>query len=417
VTDGADRTQLLREIAHWRDAVDALGDLDVVASPEAWARLEGYLRLQIRSRLTSVVQGLTADAAALQAGIAADKDTQALRGELLRLRSRYTQVETILDFYGDAVNTRTNPKLAAVLRGLDVIAGDSLDAALKPLGLESPPVLVYLDKGLGASILRAGVRLWDHANPSPAAAVKLTRHNLGHPTALLHEVGHQVAYQTGWTQELRAALTEVLTRRSRELGEVWSSWASEIAADVYAFVFCGWAPLVALANVVDGTTSAVYRLLPGDPHPFPLVRVVFNAALCRSWFGPGPWDTVAEAWLERHPPTAAGRESGAIATATLASLGDLVDLCTKRSFTAFHGQPVTALADPRRVSPDALDRFARTAGDSLDTSHYLARHESLRVFTYLATRASTDPTHLAEHRARLRRWLSTLDTDSVATAA
>ena len=118
--------------------------------PEAWARLEGYLRLQIRSRLTSVVQSLTADAAALQAGIAADKDTRALRGELLRLRSRYTQVETILDFYGDAVNTRTNPKLAAVLRGLDVIAGDSLDAALKPLGLESPPVLVYLDKGLGA---------------------------------------------------------------------------------------------------------------------------------------------------------------------------------------------------------------------------------------------------------------------------
>jgi hypothetical protein len=49
VTEGADRTQLLREIAHWRDAVDALGDLDVVASPEAWARLEGYLRLQIRS--------------------------------------------------------------------------------------------------------------------------------------------------------------------------------------------------------------------------------------------------------------------------------------------------------------------------------------------------------------------------------
>ena len=69
------------------------------------------------------------------------------------------------------------------------------------------------------------------------------------------------------------------------------------------------------------------------------------------------------------------------------------------------------------MSPDALDRFARTAGDSLDTSHYLARHESLRVFTYLATRASTDPTHLAEHRARLRRWLSTLDADSVATAA
>jgi hypothetical protein len=417
VTEDASRTQLLGEIAHWRAAVRALANLEEVAAPEAWARLESYLRVQLRARLTSVVQGLEVEAAALQASVVAGKETAEVREQLLRLRGRYTQVETIVDFYGDAVNTRTNPQLAAVLRGLDVVAGDSLDAVLRPLGHESPPVLVYLDKGLGASILRAGVRLWDRANPSPAAAVKLTRHNLGHPTALLHEVGHQVAHQTGWNQELGAALAANLRPRSRELAEAWAEWASEVAADVYAFAFCGWAPLTALANVVDGTTSAVYRMVPGDPHPFPLVRVAFNAGLCRSWFGPGPWDVVAQAWLERHPPERTAGTSGALARASLAALGDLIDTCTRRPYEAFRGRPLHQLADPRRVSPAALDAFARRTGAALDTSRYLARHESLRIFTWLATRATTDPSNTASHRERLHRWLATLDAEPLAGAA
>jgi hypothetical protein len=407
----AARVQLLAEIAHWRDAVRSLGDLDTVASPDAWARLEGYLRVQLRARLSAVVQGLEVEAVALEAAVAADKTTPETRAQLLRLRDRYSQVETVVDFYGDAINTRTNAKLAAVLRGLDVIAGDGLDAVLRSLGLESPPVLVYLDKGLGASILRAGVRLWDRANPSPAAAVKLTRHNLDHPTALLHEVGHQVAYQTGWNQELAAALGTGLRAQSVELADTWASWASEIAADVYAFCSCGWAPLPALANVVDGSTDAVYRFTPGDPHPFPMVRVLFNAALCRSWFGAGPWDVLARAWLERHGPEQVPNDVGRFTKASLAALGHLVDICSRTRFQAFRGEPLARFADPLRVAPTALDAFAAQAGATLDTSSYLARHDSLRIFTYLATRGTLEPAHATAHRMRLHQWLSHLDED------
>ena len=226
--------------------------------------------------------------------------TALLRARLLRLRARYLQAETVMDFYGDALATRANPATAAVLRGLDTLASDSMDAVLRPLNLESPPALVYLDKGLGASILRAGVRLWDEGNPSPVAAIKLTRHNASHPTALFHETGHQVAHQTGWNAELAAALRRTLATRSTELAETWESWANEVGADVYAFALSGWVPLPALANVVDGTTAAVYRVIPGDPHPFPWVRVMFNAALCRSWYGHGPWDRIAASWAGRH---------------------------------------------------------------------------------------------------------------------
>ena len=81
-----------------------------------------------------------------------------------------------------------------LLRGYDTLASDSMARTLEPLGIDAPPALVYVDKGLGAAILSAGVRLWDAAHPSPAAAIKLTRHNLSFPTAMWHETGHQAAH-------------------------------------------------------------------------------------------------------------------------------------------------------------------------------------------------------------------------------
>jgi hypothetical protein len=415
--DQVTRRQLMAEVAHWRSAIDALADLDAVAAPAAWAGLEDYLRLRLREPLRAAVAGLAVEAVSLEAALAGGGDLAGARRRVLDLRQRYFQVETILDFYGDAVATRTNPRVAAVLRGLDTLAADSLDVILRPLGIEAPPTLVYLDKGLGASILKAGVRLWDNASLSPVAAVKLTRHNLGHPTAVFHEIGHQAAHQAGWVPELAEALAGALGRRSRELADVWASWASEVAADVHAFAQAGWAPLPALANVVDGTTAAVYRLLPGDPHPFPWVRVMFHTELCRSWYGAGPWDVLANAWAERHPPERAPAEPADLARASVEVLPEIVDICTRHPMAAFHGRPMCALADPRRVSPAALDELARRAGPSLLTSQYLSRREPLRIVAWLATRASLDTHHAAAHHRGLQSWLARLGGEPTAVDA
>jgi hypothetical protein len=40
----------------------------------------------------------------------------------------------------------------------------------------------------------------------PVAVIKITRHNLLRPTALVHEAGHQVAHICGWSMELAAVL-------------------------------------------------------------------------------------------------------------------------------------------------------------------------------------------------------------------
>jgi citrate lyase beta subunit len=287
------------EARHWRRACAALGDLEVGASVAAWKELESYLGESVRKSLTAQTKRLTAQADRVLFALEAAQtpaDLAAARAELLTLRRRYTRAEAMVDFYSEAVNTRTNPRIAAVLRGLDTLAVHSMDVVLRPLGIESPPVLTYLDKGMGASILRAGARLWD-ASLSPAAAIKITRHNLWQPTSLVHETGHQVAHLTGWAPELAAALQAALATHSPLAADAWHSWASEVVADVFAFSLLGYAPVPALATVVDGPARTVFRMPIGDPHPLGMLRVQFNVALCQSWFGAGPWDALGARWL------------------------------------------------------------------------------------------------------------------------
>ncbi|CAM4450869.1 hypothetical protein NONI108955_29610 [Nocardia ninae] len=396
---------LATEARHWRRACAALGDLEVSASPAAWRELESYLGLSVRASLGGQARRLTAQADRTIftiKGATTQADLETARAELLTLRRRYSRAEAMVDFYCDAVNTRTNPRLAAVLRGLDALAVHSMDQVLRPLGIDTPSVLTYLDKGMGASILRAGARLWD-ASLSPAAAIKITRHNLWQPTSLVHETGHQVAHLTGWTKELAAALHAALAPHSPMAAAAWQSWASEVAADVYAFCLLGYAPVPALATVVDGPSSQVFRMPFGDPHPVSALRVQFNAALCRAWFGQGPWDALAARWQARHPLTQAPSDVAAIMAASMPLLPAIVEVCTRMPMRAFHGVPLSTLADPRRVSPGELTRLADRAGASLYTSTHLQRVEPMRILALTVLRGLESSTAPSEMETWLRR--------------
>jgi len=387
----AERDTLAGELRHWQQAVVALGDLDAVASPAAWAGLESYLGRSVRASLAATTQRLARQAeraAAALASATTSAELRAARADLLGLRRRYLQVETVVGFFGDAIGARSNPRLAAVLRGLDALAVISLEKVLGPLRIDVPPVLTYIDKGLGASILRA------------------THHNLWQPTSLVHETGHQVAHLTRWNGELAAALEAALAPRSALAGRVWRSWASEVAGDVYAFSLLGYAPVPALAAVVDGQSPAVFRMPLGDPHPFGWLRVQFNVSLCRQWYGAGPWDDLAEAWADRHPIEAAGPLAREVIAATLPLLPRIAEVCTRQPMAAFHGQPLSALADPGRVSPAALAHLAERAGPALYTSSYLQRLESLRILAWTVLREQA--TASRADRAQVESWLGTL---------
>jgi hypothetical protein len=402
------RTQVARQVAHWRGAVLALDDLDNFASPDAWRRLECYLGQSLRANLKGAVARLAREGDVLAATLRAAETTDELevvRRHVVRFRQRFLRVETGLEFYGGAVNDRSSPRLGALLAACDILAGRALESVLTPLGKPIPPVLTYVDKGLGASILRAGLRLWDGQTLSVAAAIKLTRHNLnGRPTALLHEAGHQIAFMLDWNEELAEALRREL-RDDPELAEAWSSWSSEVAGDCVGFVYAGYGAVAALHDVIAGEAVSVYARRPFDPHPVAHLRVLLGTAMATRLYGEGPWTGLARAWVVAHPVSRAPGDVRPLIERSIPRLPRIVEACLLEPMHAFGGRPLTALVDPMRVRPDALAALARDAGASLGTSSHWLWSESLRLLALSGYRAATEPDRAPEIAAEFEAWM------------
>ena len=405
------RVQVARQVAHWRAAVVGLQDVENFASAAAWRSLERYLDVAVRKQLQDAADRLARDADVLAAELRAattEAELDRVRRRVIAFRRRYVQCETQLDFFGDAIGTRTSPRLAGLLRACDALALQSLEAVLLPLRREVPPILTYVDKGLGASILRAGLRFVDGGPLSLAAAVKITRQNLYRPTALIHETGHQAAHLLGWNEELARAIERELVR-DPELAATWSSWSSEIAADTYAFAFTGYGSVAALHDVVSGGPS-VFREIPGDPHPVPYLRVLLVVQMAVRFFGVGPWDDLARAWQRAYPVAEAAPRTRRLVERSLPYLPRLAELCLLTPMRAFGDRPLAALVDPRRVRPDELLRLARESGPALSYSPHWLRSEGLRLLALSSYRAATEPERAAEIAQHYEDWMLRLGT-------
>jgi len=401
------RVQVARQIAHWGAATVALDNPEDFASATAWGGLERYLDLAVRRRLKESVTQLRRESEVLAAELGAARtpeDLERLRRRVVAFRRRFTQVETLVDFFGDAVNSRTSPRLAAILRALDLLAESAMQGVLGPLGHPTPPVLTYVDKGMGASILRAGLRLWDRGSPSPVAAIKVTRHNLYRPTALLHEAGHQIAGALGWNDELARALAVAL-RTDPALASAWSSWSSEVAADAIGFCYGGYASVATLHDVLSGEDGYVFRDTRGDPHPVPWIRVLLGVEMCVRLYGAGPWNDLAAAWTRAHPLAKAPPGLRRILAASVPALPAIAGTCLQQRMDAFRGHPLTRLVDPRRVAPAALAALLRERGEALLTSHHLLRQEGLRLMALSGYLAATRPGHARQVATQYERWV------------
>lgn len=386
------RTQLTLQVAHWTAAAARLQNLDDMASTAAWKNLERYLGLSIRQYLAMVVNKLNLEAASLTAVLAtasSETDLKAVRRKLQAFRARYLRVETTLDFYADAINTRTSPTTSGYLRACDTLAHRSMSQLLDQLGKPVPVVLTYLDKGLGASILKAGLRLWDGTALNPVAAIKITGHNLYRPTALIHEAGHQVAHIVGWNEELSAALNAGLADAPNGVADAWASWASEIAADAFAFVHTGYASVAALHDVVANEESTVFRYAQGDPHPISYIRVLLGVEMCRKFYGAGPWDDLAQSWTYQYSLARASGETKWLLEASLSLLPKIVDLTLRKPMRAFGGRALASLINPERVKPETLLALEAQLGPALYTSMHWVWTEALRLLALTGLRSAT----------------------------
>ena len=407
-----------RQVAHWVQAAARLEDLEASAAPDAWDSLEHYMGVALRRNLGEALERLQRDARSLstqfELAAAGGPTLEAVAAHVVAFRNRYLRTETLVDFYGQAVNTRTNPELAAMLRACDVMATRSMAQLLEPMGRAVPPVLTYIDQGLGASILKAGLRLWDGGTLSAVAAVKIARHNLFRPTALIHEAGHQVAHILNWNQDLAAALDAAVRAAvpsggaARDLAHMWGGWASEIAADTFAFVHTGYAAVAALCDVLAGDDAFVFRHTTGDPHPVGYVRVLLGAAMCRQSFGRGPWDDLAAVWSRRHPLEPDPGDFRARLAASLPLLPRISEVCLRAPLRAFGGRPISAVIDPARVAPAALAELERRAGPALHTSQHWVTTECLRLLALSGLRVATHPERAMGILKQQERWMARL---------
>ena len=402
------RSYIARLVAHWTLAASRLRDVDTLAPRLTWEALEQYLGIALRRTLEEAARRLDEQGMALRLALGAARsraELEAVRRRLLAFRARYLQTEATLDFYADAVNTRSSPEIGTLLRACDAMAYRGMALVLDQLGKPTPLVLTYLDKGLGASILKADLPLWDRTTKSPVAAIKIVRHNLYRPTAVTHEIGHQVAELVGWNEELRAAIHAALAPRDPELADTWSLWSSEIAADAFAFVHTGYASVAGLHDVVAGDDRSVFRCIAGDPHPIGFLRVLLGVEMCRQCYGTGPWDALAAVWKDCYPLQSAPSRVARLIAGSLDLLPLVVEVCIGTSMRCFGGRPLVALVNPERVRPEALMRMEAQLGPALYTSSHWIWTESLRLLALTGYRAATLPDGGGDVTGLQEQWM------------
>jgi hypothetical protein len=259
-----------------------------------------------------------------------------------QLREHYFQKEQVFDYYVDLLHTRSENSMGPLLKGCDTIAYASLSLGLQKLGHPIPTVVCYLDRGEGASILKAGIYLWD-GQTNAAAVIKVVRSAMATPrlSSILHECGHQAAHILDWNRQLATLLwTTILNGGgSQSLAYLWASWASEIAADFWAFHQSNFASVIGLSEVVAGNPNRVFQIIPGDPHPMGYLRVLLGLSACKMAFGKGPWDDYARVWQNvLYPLHAAKAESARIVTESIPLLPIICKAISKTKMSAFSGK-------------------------------------------------------------------------------
>ncbi|QWT21562.1 hypothetical protein KPL74_06035 [Bacillus sp. NP157] len=400
---------LERQVAHWLAASRTFRDAEDFASLAAWTSVEREIGVPLRRQMNATVEDLVALGDATATLIQKARNAPALlvqaNAAVQRFRHRYVQVDTTLDFLGDAVNSRTSPSLCATLSTLDRLAVASMAPVLQRANKPVPGVLVYQDKGTGASILRAGVRLWAPGTIMPVAAIKIVRHNLYRPTSLFHETGHQVAYLTGWTASVRHAIGAVLAD-DPPLQAMWTAWASEITADVYAFLHTGYASVAALYDVV-GDAQTILMWPMGDPHPIGWLRTALGCAFSKQCFGAtGPWVHLQRAMEACHPASSADESVQPLLARSLEAMPRIAAACLSAPVPALHGRPMTDVLDPQRVSPTALADLERYAGSALWTSSHWRHAEGIRIVALAGLREAEQPETAPRWIERARTWFT-----------
>ena len=124
---------LMRQVNHWLQAASRLSVLDNLASGNAWHGIEHKMGVLLKDTLQKSIDEVVAIANSLKKQLENSPEQENLRNikrGLLQLRNRYLKAEETIHFYTVAVNSRTTPGLAALLRACDILCVKSMQELL-----------------------------------------------------------------------------------------------------------------------------------------------------------------------------------------------------------------------------------------------------------------------------------------------
>jgi hypothetical protein len=228
------------------------------------------------------------------------------------LRLQMTASLTQYDLFADALTQRSEADTGVMLAGLDELAHDSLRLAHSHFQI--PPLLCYLDRGIGAAIRRARTRL-PGGGESPAAIIRVPRERmvgLGIASSLVHEAGHQGAALLNLVPTLRTAMEPMLRGANNSVAQyqnpwlAWYRWISEIVADLWSVSRVGMASTLGLINVVSLPKVFVFRPNVDAPHPTPWIRVLLSSHMGNALYPHPQWARLRELWLGAYPMSTFG---------------------------------------------------------------------------------------------------------------
>lgn len=342
------RLALVRSFSLTEPMVQAAAPSDAAATA-----IERYLstrRNELRQRALAFLAWLRGP------GRAAAPEEMQRRFTFLRLR--FTTEITQFELFADALSQRSDAELGTWLAGMDVAADDAL--AIPGVKEELPPLICYVDQGMGGAIRRARTRLPGGGGENPVAIVRMPRERMvgsGIASSLMHEVGHQAAA----VLDLIPGLNELLGKRAaaappaeRDAWLLFARWISEIVADFWAVGTVGIASTHGLVSVLALPKAFVFRGGLDDPHPIPWVRVHLSCAIGDALYPDPQWAAFAAVWRTLYPEAGQPAERRALLQRLLAATPEFVRMLAGFRPPALGGRTLAEVFPLARRQPQRL---------------------------------------------------------------
>jgi hypothetical protein len=332
-------------------------------------------------------------------------DAEYAHRRLVFLRLRFNMVLNQFDMFIDVLTQRSESETGVWLSGLDVVSADALDL---PGGYyRAPPVITYLDRGIGAAIRRARTRLPGGAE-NPVAVVRVPRERMishGIASSLIHEVGHQAAALLDLVNSLRPVLKGLQTNagRSTIAWQLWERWISEILADLWSVARIGVASTLGLMGVVGLPRPFMFRINVDDPHPAPWIRVKLSCAIGQALYPHPQWNRLSAIWDAYYPLSGLDQKRQELLTLLENHLPAFVSLLTNHRPASLRGRSLAEVLKVNERQPLRLQRLERIWRRS---PGYMYRASPSLVFAVLGQARADDSLSPEDESELLGKLLS-----------